>query len=147
MNTSYIYPAILHYAEDGISISFPDLPGCLSCSNTTNEAAKDAKEALGLHLWGMEKDGDIIPEPTPVTLLSIANNEIPLLVDVFMPSVRARMETRFVKKTLSIPAYMNARAEEAGINFSQLLQEAISAKLNLQSHDSDAMPPHHTTNA
>ena len=132
MKTTYTYPAILHYADDGISISFPDLPGCLSCSETTEEAAHDAKEALGLHLWGMENDGDRIPEPTPVNRLSLQNNEIPLLVEVFMPAVRARVETRFVKKTLSIPAYMNARAEEAGINFSQLLQEAIASQLNLQ---------------
>jgi len=132
MKSTYTYPAILHYADDGISISFPGLPGCLSCSDTTEEAARDAKEALGLHLWGMENDGDTIPEPTPVNRLSLENNEIPLLVDVFMPAVRARVETRFVKKTLSIPAYMNARAEEAGINFSQLLQEAIASQLNLQ---------------
>ena len=131
MKTSYTYPAILHYAEDGISISFPDLPGCLSCSETTEEAVRDAKEALGLHLWGMEKDDDAIPDPTPIDKLSLSHNEIPLLVNVFMPSVRARVETRFVKKTLSIPAYMNACAEEAGINFSQLLQEAISAKLGI----------------
>jgi predicted RNase H-like HicB family nuclease len=131
MKTSYTYPAILHYADDGISISFPDLPGCLSCSVTTEEAARDAKEALGLHLWGMEKDGDAIPEPTPINKLALSDSEIPLLVNVFMPAIRARVETRFVKKTLSIPAYMNAVAEEAGINFSQLLQEAISEKLRL----------------
>lgn len=132
MKNTYVYPAILHYAADGISISFPDLPGCLSCSETTEEATRDAKEALGLHLFGLEKDKDIIPEPTPIDKLVLSRNEIPLLVEVFMPTVRARIETRFVKKTLSIPAYMNARAEEAGINFSQVLQEAITAKLDLQ---------------
>ncbi|MCL2811683.1 MAG: type II toxin-antitoxin system HicB family antitoxin [Clostridia bacterium] len=131
MKNIYTFPAVLHYAEDGISISYPDLPGCLSCSDTTEEATRDAKEALGLHLWGMENDGDFIPEPTPIDSLVLEKNEIPLLVEVFMPSVRARIETRFVKKTLSIPAYMNARAEEVGINFSQVLQEALSTKLDL----------------
>ena len=131
MKNTYTFPAVLHYAEDGISILYPDLPGCLSCSDTTEEATRDAKEALGLHLWGMEKDGDFIPEPTPIDSLALGKNEIPLLVEVFMPSVRARIETRFVKKTLSIPAYMNARAEEVGINFSQVLQEALSTKLDL----------------
>ena len=131
MKNTYTFPAILHYAEDGISISYPDLPGCLSCSDTTDGATQDAKEALGLHLWGMEKDGDPIPEPTPIHALMLEKNEIPLLVEVFMPAIRTRIETRFVKKTLSIPAYMNARAEEAGINFSQVLQEALSTKLDI----------------
>ncbi len=121
MKNTYAFPAVLHYAEDGISISFPDLPGCLSCSDTTEEATRDAKEALGLHLWGMEKDGDPIPDPTPINKLALDKNEIPLLVEVFMPTIRTRIETRFVKKTLSIPAHMNARAEEAGVNFSQVL--------------------------
>nr|WP_223156833.1 type II toxin-antitoxin system HicB family antitoxin [Thermosediminibacter oceani] len=60
----YVYPAIFTYAEDGISIEFPDLPGCLPCAKTTEEAIKNAKEAMALHLWGMEKDGDPIPEPS-----------------------------------------------------------------------------------
>lgn len=131
MKNAYTFPAILHYAEDGISISFPDLPGCLSCSETTEEATRDAKEALGLHLWGMEKDGDVIPDPTPITALILEKNEIPLLVNVFMPTIRTRIETRYVKKTLSIPAYLNAKAEEAGVNFSQVLQEALTVKLGI----------------
>lgn len=132
MKSTYFYPAVLHYAADGISIYFPDLPGCTSCSATTDEAVKDAKEALGVHLYGMEKDGDPIPEPSPIDELTLAANEIPLLVDVFMPTVRARIETRFVKKTLSIPAWLNAEAEAAGVNFSQVLQESLKERLGAQ---------------
>lgn len=131
MKNTYAFPALLQYAEDGISIRFPDLPGCTSCSETTDEAVQDAKEALGLHLWGMEKDHDEIPTATPVDKLEREANEIPLLVEVFMPAVRARVETRFVKKTLSMPAWLNAQAEQAGINFSQVLQDALCAQLGI----------------
>ncbi len=130
MKKTHVYPAILHYADDGISIYFPDLPGCTSCSDSTEEAAIDAKEAMGLHLWGMEMDNDPIPEPTPINKIALAKNEIPLLVEVYMPAVRTRLDNRFVKKTLSIPSFLNARAEYAGINFSQTLQEALMAKLD-----------------
>ena len=59
-----IYPAIFNYDTDGIAIEFPDLPGCLTCGDDINEAVKNAKECLGLHLYGMRKDNDPIPEPT-----------------------------------------------------------------------------------
>jgi len=52
---SYIYPAILNYAEDGISIIFPDLPGCLPCAANIDEAVHNAKEAMALHLYGWKK--------------------------------------------------------------------------------------------
>lgn len=54
----YSYLALFTYEEDGISIEFPDLPGCYPCADKddTDEALRNAKEALGLHLWGMEQD-------------------------------------------------------------------------------------------
>ena len=133
MKDTYIYPAILTYKDSGISIEFPDLPGCLPCASTSEEAAKNAKEAMGLHLWGMEKDNDLIPEPTDIVNLKYAEGEIPLLVEVFMPPVRERLNNKFVKKTLSIPQWLNAEAEHAGVNFSQILQKGLKEYLHLQS--------------
>ena len=131
MRDTYIYPAVLNYATDGISVHFPDLPGCLTCADSTAEAAKNAKEALGLHLWSMEKDGDLIPEATELSNLVIGQVDIPLLVEVFMPPVRDRINNRFVKKTLSIPFWLNAEAERAGVNFSQILQQSLKNYLRL----------------
>ena len=125
MKDIYIYPAILTYADDGISIDFPDLPGCLPCAETTERAVKNAREALGLHLWGMEKDNDHIPDPSDISELRYSNSQIPMLIEVFMPSVRERLNNKFVKKTLSIPSWLNAEAERAGVNFSQLLQNSL----------------------
>ena len=53
MEKTYHFIAIFDYADDGISIEFPDLPGCYPSANTTEEAIKNAKEAMGLHLWSM----------------------------------------------------------------------------------------------
>ena len=132
MKDTYIYPAVLSYEENGISIEFPDFPGCLPCADTSQEAAKNAKEALGLHIWGMEKDSDPIPMPTDISALTYAKNEIPLLVEVFMPPIRDRLNNKFVKKTLSIPQWLNVEAEQAGVNFSQVLQNGLKDYLHLQ---------------
>jgi len=132
MKNTYIYPAILAYADSGISIEFPDLPGCLPCADTAEEAVKNSKEAMGLHLWGMEKDNDPIPAPTDITKLKHSNGQIVLLVEVFMPPVRERLNNKFVKKTLSIPQWLNAEAERVGVNFSSILQKGLKEYLNLQ---------------
>ncbi|BCS80612.1 hypothetical protein CaldiYA01_05720 [Caldicellulosiruptor diazotrophicus] len=68
---TYIFPAIFTFDDDGITIEFPDLPGCISCADTLDEAVKNAKEVLGLYLWSMEKDNESIPEPTPVNNLKL----------------------------------------------------------------------------
>lgn len=128
----YAFPAFLYYDPDGISIEFPDLPGCLPCADTTEEAFRNAREALGLHLFGMEQDGEQIPEPTPIQQLVPEDGAVVSMVEVFMPAVRERMNTKTVKKTLTIPAWLNALALENGVNFSQVLQDALKAKLHTQ---------------
>ena len=133
MKKRYEFIAVFNYADDGISIEFPDLPGCLPCAYTTDEAIKNAKEAMGLHLWGMEQDGDIIPEPTPLEAIQLEKGDIPILIDVFMPTIRDRMKTRFVKKTLSLPAWLADKADEEGVNFSKVFQNALMDYLD--AHD------------
>ncbi|MCL2618559.1 MAG: type II toxin-antitoxin system HicB family antitoxin [Defluviitaleaceae bacterium] len=131
MKDTYVYPAVVSVDDDGISVEFPDLPGCLSCADTTEEAAKNANETLRLHLWSMEKDNDSIPNPSDIRDLHLEPKQIPLLVEVFMPPVRERQANRYVKKTLSIPSWLNAEAERAGVNFSQILQAGIKEHLKL----------------
>lgn len=125
MKKRYEFIAVFNYADDGISIEFPDLPGCLPCANTTDEAIKYAKEAMGLHLYGMEQDGDEIPEPTPLENIPLEKGDIPILIDVFMPTIRDRIKTRFVKKTLSLPAWLADQADAEGVNFSKVFQNAL----------------------
>ena len=122
--------------EDGISIDFPDLPGCCPCASTTEEALHNAKEALGLHLWGMEQDEENIPEPTAIFDLSLEKNQVPALVEVFMPPVRERVNSKFVKKTLSLPAWLAAKADEDGVNCSKLFQNALMEYLGVSARQS-----------
>lgn len=130
-NTYYAYPAVFHYTDDGISIEFPDLPGCLPCAMTEDKAFSNAKEALGLHLYGMEHDGDSIPQPTPVSHIKLGDGQIITLIEVFMPAIRDKINNQFIKKTLSIPAWLNRRAEQENVNFSRILQDGLKNYLNI----------------
>ena len=127
----YIYPAVLTY-EDGyeIAVTFPDLPGCATSGETDTEALMMAKEALGLHLWGMENDGDELPAPSPIRATELEAGEIVALVEVYMPSVRLSQENCSVNRTVTLPAWLNAQAMERGVNFSQVLQDALRAEIN-----------------
>lgn len=129
----YAYVALFTYDEDGICIDFPDLPGCCPCADKddTDMALKNAKEALGLHIWGMEQDGEELPLPSPVTALNLANNQVPVLIDVFMPPIRERINSKFVKKTLSLPAWLAAKADEDGVNCSRIFQNALMEYLHV----------------
>jgi len=132
---TYVFPAIFTYEEDGISIEFPDLPGCLSCADTTDEAIRMAKEALALHLYGMEEDNDKIPKDTPINNINLLKNQIPLLIEVHMPLYRTAIENQSIKKTLTIPQWLNKIAEQNKINFSQVLQSALKEQLGLKNHN------------
>jgi predicted RNase H-like HicB family nuclease len=127
----YVYPAVLTY-EDGyeIAVTFPDLPGCATSGETDTEALMMAKEALGLHLWGMENDGDELPAPSSIRDIELEAGEIVALVEVYMPSVRLSQENRSVNRTVTLPAWLNAQAMERGVNFSQVLQDALRAEIN-----------------
>jgi predicted RNase H-like HicB family nuclease len=128
----YIYAAIFDYADDGISISFPDLPGCYSCADSDEEAISMAKEALALHLYSMEEDNDEIPTPTHINKINLEQNQVVVLIEVFMPTMREAIENYSVKKTLSIPQWLNKLALERNINFSQALQSALKEQLGIQ---------------
>lgn len=126
----YIYPAVLTY-EDGyeIAVTFPDFPGCATSGETDKEALAMGKEALGLHLWGMETDEDEIPAPSAIKDIPLDKNEVVALIEVYMPSVRLAQERKSVNRTVTLPAWLNAAALERDINFSQVLQDALKAQI------------------
>jgi predicted RNase H-like HicB family nuclease len=127
----YIYPAIFNYADDGISVEFPDLPGCYTCGDNDEEALRMAKEALALHLYGLEEDNYPIPEPSPVNKLKVEPNQVVVLVEAWMPPFRDEMKHRAVKKTLTIPKWLDDLAREHNVNFSHLLQNALKEYLGI----------------
>lgn len=71
-----VYPAILEYAADGISVSYPDLPGCLTCGDNDAEALHMAKDALRGHLSVLRK----LPKPTPLVDVKLEPNQSSVLV-------------------------------------------------------------------
>jgi len=128
----YIYPAIFNYEDKEIAISFPDLPGCYSCGKDDEEALYMAKDALGLYIVSAEEDGEELKEPSKLNAVKLSKNERAVLVEVNMPLFRESVQNTSVKKTLTIPKWINDLAEKNKINFSQVLQTALKNALGLK---------------
>jgi len=90
-----------------------------------------ARECLALHLYGMERDGDVIPEPTRAADVVTEPNEIVVLIDVWMPPFRDHIAEKAVKKTLTIPKWLDDLATEHNVNFSPVLQDGLKAHLGV----------------
>ena len=102
-----------------------------SLSRGTGGENQEDDDMASLHLWGMEQDGEDIPAPTSMQDVHLEDGETLCLLDVNMFKIRAKMDNHSVKKTLTIPWYLNTLAEERKINFSQLLQGALRQRLGL----------------
>ncbi len=128
----YAYPAVFTpEKEGGYSITFPDLEGCYTCGDSLADSLMMAEDALALVLYGYETDGRAIPAPSAASGISLKNGEFVNFIACDTLSYRKMYNNRAVKKTLTIPEWLNEAACEAGVNFSQVLQDALKVRLNL----------------
>lgn len=127
------YLAVFEPTESGYSVYFPDLLGCVSFGEDFEEAQKKAAEALGLHIYGMEKDGDDIPVPskTPKVDPETAEGYLVSFVSVFPDYVRNDLDNKAVKTNLTIPAWLKEMAEAKGVNYSKVFQTALMDYLGI----------------
>ena len=129
----YCYPAVFTPEEDGgYSVNFPDVEGCFTCGDTLHEAVTMAEDVLALMLTVLEDEGKPIPAPTRPQDTAHGEEEFVSLIAADTVAYRKRISNQAVKKTLTIPQWLNTAAENAHVNFSQTLQEALTAKLGLQ---------------
>ena len=131
MKNKYFYPAYFHKAEEGgFWISFPDIPECLTQGDDMSEAYEMAIDALGLALEDRIKEKRI-PTPTEIDKLSPEDDAYIVLIDFDLQEYRKKHSSKAIKKTLSIPQWLNEAAVAQNINFSQVLQDGLKAKLGL----------------
>ena len=131
MKDFYVYPAIFSYEEQGIAISFPDLSGICTCGEDDADALASAQEALELHLWNLEDDGEDFPTPTPITALQVAQGQTIVPVRANLRVMRMRRATQAVTKTVTMPRWLAAMAEESGLGLSFVLQDALQQALGV----------------
>jgi len=125
----YVYPAILFTDDNQVGVKVPDLPGCFTFGETQADALLMAKDAIEMWLWDAENGNEPIPEPS--SDLPSDPNETVTLIAADTNEYRKAHDTKAVKKTVSIPAWLNYQAEQANAPFSQILQNALKDYLKL----------------
>lgn len=127
----YVYPAVLTPDGDWYMVEFPDIENCFTQGKDLCDALEMAQDVLNLMLMTMEDDKATIPAASDVADIHGGEGAIVTLVSADTTEYRKKYGDYAVKKTLSIPAWLNTMAEEKGVNFSATLQEALRAKLEI----------------
>jgi len=126
----YAYPALFTPLEDGYDVHVPDLHGCRTCGDTLVEAIEMAEDAASQWLWDAENEKDHIPQASE--RLACEAPQFVTYVKADTDAFRKMVDSRAIKKTLTIPAWLNEKAEEAHVNFSGLLQKALKEHLRIE---------------
>lgn len=128
----YAYPAIFTPEQDGgFSIYFPDLDGCYTCGDDMVDGLTMAQDVLALVLYGYEKDNREIPQPSKESDITLSDGEFINFIVCDTLEYRKMYNNKAVKKTLTIPEWLNEAAIAMDLNFSQVLQEALLSKLQI----------------
>ena len=134
-----IYPACFFKEDSGYAVVFPDLNWLATSGRTESEAMSMAVDCLAGYLYTLKNDGDPAPAASSMSEISLSTVAKELdadttgafvtLVTVDVTEYAKEHFEKAVRKTLTIPAWLNTAAQEKNINFSQTLQEALIAKI------------------
>jgi len=133
LSMKYAYTAVFTPEEKGaFSVNFPDLQGCYTSGDDMADAVYMAQDALCLTLYDMEQGKKTIPTASNPRDIEILPSEFTSVIAVDTETYRRFYENKAIKKTLTIPVWLNERAERANVNFSQTLQKALKSELHIQ---------------
>ena len=123
-----VYPAVFTPYEDGsggYTVEFPDLPGCVTEGDDLAEAMFMAEDAASGWVLTELEDGQKVPRATDVRNVATSEESMVNLIALNMDAYAVKYGSNAVKKTLTIPAWLNTFVEENGISCSKVLQEAL----------------------
>ena len=131
MSNKLFYPALFHQAEEGgFWVSFPDFPECLTEGDNMEDAYEMAFDALGLTISDKLQNNELLPVPSSFENISVNPGSFLVVVEFDKLAYNRKHNSKAVKKTLSIPEWLNEEAIALGVNFSQVLQEALMQKIS-----------------
>lgn len=130
MSNKLFYPALFHQAEEGgFWVSFPDFPECLTDGDNMGDAYEMAFDALGLAISDKLQNNEKLPTPSSFENISVDPGSFLVVIEFDKLAYNKKHNSKAVKKTLSIPEWLNEEAIALGVNFSQVLQEALIQKI------------------
>ena len=133
-----VYPVFLTQTNTIVLVEVPDLE-ILTEGKDIPDAIEMARDAIELKCVSLEDEGINIPKPSDISTLNVnagtfaeEGKTIVSLVDVNPAEYRKKIDTRTVRRNVALPSWLNYEAEQAGVNVSRILQEALMSTLNLE---------------
>ena len=121
----YVYPALFVVEEDGIIVTFPDLDDTFTDGATMQEAFENAEDVLNLMLWNHEEEKEEIPPPSLPEQITVPQGATLAMIKADTLAYRKIHDTKTIRRSITIPSWLDTLARERNINFSQLMQNAI----------------------
>lgn len=132
MKENYIYPVIIRKEGTGeLIITAPDFPGQMTEADNESEAVIAAQEMLALNIIDNESMGEENPLPTEENEIIVEPGEKVVYIHLWMPYFRNMQKEIYVKKTLTIPSWLDLLAKEKKVNFSAILVKALKEELGI----------------
>lgn len=131
MNSIFYYPAVFQKEEVGYSVWVPDIQGCVSQGDTFDEAMEYIKDAIGICLDLIVQNGNVPPKATEPNGIELESDQFVAVVSFDFDEYQKKHGEKSVKKTLTVPAWLNTLSERKNINFSQVLQNALIHELQI----------------
>ncbi|MGX4583386.1 type II toxin-antitoxin system HicB family antitoxin [Paenibacillus chitinolyticus] len=130
---SFIYPVVIESADDGVGLYFPDLPGTAIMAADTVTGIKNAKEMMIDRIIEMEDKGLPIPDPSnPENIELYSPTDRIVYLDVYLPPYRDEAANKSVTKNCTLPKWLRDASEDAGLNFSLVLQSGLKEALGIK---------------
>lgn len=131
MRENYVYPVILHKENERFTITFPDFPEQMTEASTEEDAIVAAQEVLALCISDNEDMEKENPIPTEQNAIELSKEDKLVYVHVWMPYFRQVEKVVYVKKTLTIPKWIDEMAKAKNVNFSAILVKGLKAELGI----------------
>ena len=133
MKSNYTYQAILDYGEEGfINIEFPMFEGAFTCVESDEDPIQAAQDLLSLYLKDYIDKNKELPNESSMMNLELDEKQVRVFINVWLPYHLKNVKETYVKKTLTIPTWLDVLAKQNNINFSSTLVDALKEKLNLE---------------
>jgi len=131
MKERLFYPAIFEQFNGEYTVVFPDLEGCLTQGSNLEESYKMAFEVLGMTLTYFEEEKRELPAPSNPKDIKLEREQFVAIIEFNLQEYRKKYDSKAISKNCTIPNWMNTVALEKGLNFSQVLQEALMLRLEV----------------
>ena len=133
MKENYVYPAILNNTDDEMyEVTVPNFPDLVTCVYKKENYIEAIQEWLSLVIDDYEKIGKTLPKPLLANEIKVCDRQILIYINLWMPYHYSKMKVEYVKKTLTIPSWLDILAKEKNVNFSALLVEALKKELYIK---------------